>query len=110
MKRLKSRNDFNKLSKCSQKTIGKYFIVVYLLDTDVFEPMVGITVSKKIGNAVVRNKTKRRIRACLQAYEAPTTKTNVICNIIALPAILNADWNMFKRDLTNCLDRVFYAI
>jgi len=105
MQTLKNRNDFQRLRLCTQKTVGKYFIVVYLLDFAAMESKVGITVSKKIGNAVVRNKTKRRIRAFLREYSF-SKEVRFLCNIIALPSVVNAEWVMFKNDLKHCLDKI----
>ena len=110
MQRLKSRNDFKRLSKCTQKVIGKYFIVVYMIDNMISEPYIGITVSKKVGNAVVRNRVKRRIRAFLREYVSPNSNINFICNIIALSSVINTEWSMFKKDLNNCIDKIFRII
>ncbi|WP_342359274.1 ribonuclease P protein component [Terrarubrum flagellatum] len=35
-------------------------------------PRAGLTVTKKIGDAVVRNRIKRRLRAALRAFDAAT--------------------------------------
>ena len=110
MIRLKSKKEYRRLSQCTQKTVGRYFIVVYLFDSMILEPLVGITVSKKVGNAVVRNKVKRRIRAFLRAYIAPVSKAGFLCNVIALPSAVNADWESFQKDLKNRIDCVFRAL
>lgn len=44
---------------------SRYFILLVVLRADTAEeagPRLGITVSRKVGNAVVRNRVKRRIR------------------------------------------------
>ena len=107
MKRIKSRKEYKLLSLCKQKIIGKYFILVYFCDRDILFPSVGFTVSKKIGNAVVRNRVKRRIRAFLREYSPPNIQATFLCNIIALPAVVDTDWLSFKNDINKCLDSVF---
>jgi len=118
MRQLKDSREYRLLRDSRKKVVGKYFIVVYLYDDDRgdticgvrnpynHECMAGFTVSKKVGNAVTRNKVKRRIRAFLRDYPAPVLSIPYKCNIIAIPAAVSADWESFTRDLTICLSRI----
>ncbi len=55
------RSEFVKLSKYGKKFQDHFFIVVFMPgETEYFR--LGITVSKRVGNAVVRNRMKRLIR------------------------------------------------
>jgi len=55
------RSEFVKLSKIGKKFQDHYFIVVFMPSE--FEwSRLGVTVSKRVGNAVVRNRVKRLIR------------------------------------------------
>ena len=103
---LKSKNDYQKLAGSRYKKIGKYFLVVYMADLGCETPRAGITVSKKIGNAVIRNKVKRRIKAVLREFFLPVTCKSFLCNIIALSSVTSADWMALKNDLTDCLSRI----
>lgn len=58
---VKSHEDFNKIINQGNKKNGKSIIMFYL-KKDYPKPNFGIAVGKKIGNAVVRNKYKRRFR------------------------------------------------
>ena len=60
MTTLKSRH-FRELYKNGKKFYCKLFII-FVLPNDLDYNRIGITVSKKIGNAVIRNKVRRRIR------------------------------------------------
>jgi len=85
MLRLTSKKDYNKLRQSHNKIIGRFFIVVFLPEEDIKESAAGITVSKKIGNAVVRNKVKRRIRAFLRFYTLrPSTPGFISKHIMCL--------------------------
>ncbi|GAB3166229.1 hypothetical protein GCM10027059_25040 [Myceligenerans halotolerans] len=67
-------------------------------------PQVGLVVSKAIGNAVHRNKVKRRIRASAAAHvdELPP---GVRVVVRALPPSAAASYHDLDEDLGSCLDR-----
>ncbi len=56
---LKSSNDFNKIINKGTKQRSKYLFIAYI-DSKDFK--IGISIPKKLGNAVFRNKNKRRIK------------------------------------------------
>jgi len=60
---------------------------------------VGIVVSKRVGNAVVRNKVKRRVKSFLRENisQLPTNQKIVI---IAKPEAGTAGWQAIKQELT----------
>ncbi len=60
--RLKKRSEFMALSKSRQSVFMPHFIVQYLFKEAQGFPRFGYTVSKKVGNAVARNRVKRRLR------------------------------------------------
>jgi len=118
MRQLKDSKEYRLLRDSTKKVKGRYFIVVYLFDGDcrdtihgvreqpTHESLAGFTVSKKVGNAVTRNRVKRRIRAFLRGFTAPDLHSTYKCNIIALPPAVSADWLSFTRDLDICLSRI----
>lgn len=59
--RLLNRKDFVNLNRLGKKYHTKHFIIIYK-KTGTGISRLGITVSKKIGNAVKRNRVKRLIR------------------------------------------------
>lgn len=64
--RIKREIDFQKVFDEGQNMANRQFVVYTLKKSDQSHYRVGISVGKKIGNAVVRNKVKRRIRASIQ--------------------------------------------
>ena len=60
--RLKQRAEFLRVASRGRKQ-AVHGLVLQLLDRDDFLPArVGFTVTKKVGNAVVRNRTRRRLK------------------------------------------------
>ncbi len=60
--RVKSNVDFQKIIEAGHKVVGKSFVLYYDSARMVSNGRVGISVGKKLGNAVERNKVKRQIR------------------------------------------------
>ena len=58
---VKLDKDFNNIIKNGKYIKNKYY-VVYNLSNELNYPRFGLAVGKKIGNAVTRNKYKRRLR------------------------------------------------
>ncbi len=52
---------------------------------------IGITASKNVGNAVVRNKAKRRLREAIRLV-APSLMMGWDVVLVARPALPEADW------------------
>ena len=59
--RLRKRPQFLKLSRTGSKTQSANFVVISNAN-DAMESRLGITVSTKVGNSVVRNRIKRQVR------------------------------------------------
>lgn len=86
---LKKRKQFNYLFKNGNYFSNKYFSIVYLkLKTKNFK--IGYSVSKKIGKAVVRNKTKRRLKEIVRKFSGQIKNEYYIIiqakeNIVSIP-------------------------
>ncbi|MGQ7462495.1 ribonuclease P protein component [Streptococcus suis] len=65
--RVKRERDFNAIFTQGQNVANRRF-VIYRLPKEQPHFRVGLSVSKKLGNAVTRNKIKRRLRHILIEY------------------------------------------
>lgn len=68
LRRLKKRSEFLRAARGMRA--GRSSFLLQATDRDDPEPGLGFTVTKKMGNAVERNRIKRRLRAVAQACEA----------------------------------------
>lgn len=70
--RLKSKADFGKTYRYGQSRANAYLVLYFFPHGEktraLENPRIGFSVSKKLGNAVVRNKIKRRMRAAIKPY------------------------------------------
>ena len=64
--RIKNSNDFGETIK-NGKTAKNSSFVIHYLNNNLNYTRVGISVSKKMGNAVTRNRVKRQIRAMIDS-------------------------------------------
>ena len=63
---------------------------------------IGFSVSKKIGNAVTRNRARRRMREAVR-HRIPLIKTGYSLIFIARKPITDADFGKLDRDVTKVL-------
>ncbi|MTI80691.1 MAG: ribonuclease P protein component [Firmicutes bacterium] len=59
---LKNNRDFRKIYKYGYSAADKNIVIYKLKNKSSNELRIGFTVSKKIGNAVIRNKVKRKLK------------------------------------------------
>ncbi|MBX7191760.1 MAG: ribonuclease P protein component [Sandaracinaceae bacterium] len=68
--RLKRREDFRRVQETGRKHHSPHFLVVVLVRDDQGPARIGITVTKKVGNAVQRNRVKRLVREVFRRERA----------------------------------------
>ncbi|MBF0194611.1 MAG: ribonuclease P protein component [Magnetococcales bacterium] len=86
----------------AKKSVSPHFLLFVLVENGSKEPRLGITVSKKVGNAVVRNRIKRGIREFFRQYRsrlAPSFE----CVVIARPRA----GRVSPLELTKSLTKLF---
>lgn len=101
--RLKKSFDIEKLIKKRQSVGNSYYAIYYnVSSTDL--PKVAISVSKKLGNAVIRNKEKRIIR------EIVRNNLELVSNLELLIVQKKASLNLSYEQKTTELVKLFIKI
>ncbi|HSI68112.1 MAG TPA: ribonuclease P protein component [Planococcus sp. (in: firmicutes)] len=99
--RIKKNKEFQRVFKKGKSFANRQFIV-YLLKSDQPEFRLGLSVSKKVGNAVVRNRVKRYIRQTfLEIKEDLLPNADYV--IIARPQAADLDFHESRKSLEHVL-------
>ena len=88
---------------------GNLFTLLYKEIRDNKEPAFGIVIKKKIGNAVVRNKLKRRLRAYLRGKKDHLSD-HVSVVIIAKDGAGSAGWQEINIEMDSSLELIKSSI
>ena len=104
---LKRRSEFLRLRGGGRASTSA-FVVEGKARTERTEagPRFGFTVTKKIGNAVVRNRIRRRLKAAISGLTAGRARTGFDYVIIAREAALERPFAQLKTDLEGAFERV----
>jgi ribonuclease P protein component len=85
---------------------GSGTLVVHLARPDSGDPVrIGFVVSRAVGNAVTRNKVKRRLRELVRD-ERESLPIGSLLVVRALPPSAGAAYAELRSDLARCLTRV----
>ena len=79
-------------------------VVIYVAPRKLDHARFGISVSKKMGNAVQRNKFKRQLRMMLQEMDVTSARYDAI--VIARRQFSVQSFQENKKDLESCLKKV----
>lgn len=99
---LKSNIEFNKILTNIKPFRTKNFNI-FVEKTNIDNYYFGFTVGKKIGNAVVRNKNKRRLKNML---EGKKFKNNFKCILMAKKDISDENYLEIKKELIESLEKL----
>ena len=99
--RVKKEKDFNAIFKEGESVANRRF-VIYRLANSQEHIRVGLSVSKKLGNAVMRNQIKRRIRHILINHGNELVD-NIDFIVIARKGVENLDYAELEKNLLHVL-------
>ena len=105
---LKSRADFQRLTRHGRKKAMRGFVLqvapkpAQALATCP-HARIGYTASKKVGNAVARNRAKRRLRGLVHEVLRPVAKPSLDYVLVGRHTTLTRPWPKLKSDLKSAL-------
>jgi ribonuclease P protein component len=102
--RILKRSDFLAVSLKGSRVYNKYFILIYIQNENK-KKRLGITVTKRVGNSVERNKIKRYCREFFRLNRCIIPE-NIDINIIAKKNALALD----SEQMFQALDNIFKKI
>lgn len=112
--RLKRRAEFLAAAAANRKWVAPGLVLQARTreptDTATDPIRLGFTASRKVGNAVARNRAKRRLRAAASEVleqVSPALGTDLV--LIARPATTTRDYDSLKQDLTRGLVKLGVA-
>jgi ribonuclease P protein component len=103
--RLKQRAEFLRAAAAGKKAaIGG--VVLQVLRRDDEGPVrLGFTVTKKVGNAVVRNRTRRRLKEAARLLVPTLPLRGVDLVLIGRDSTRNRDFRALQSDIRRALER-----
>ena len=97
-----ARQDFLQARNQGRKALARGLVVQAIRrDTDIWR--VGFTASKKIGNAVCRNRARRRMRALARRHLATLARPGVDYVLIARHDTISCDWQDLVTGLSKAV-------
>ncbi len=105
---LSKNEDFKNLLK-ERKISNKYVTIFFgkLINKNKKKLNISFVTKKKIGNAVKRNKIKRRLRSIVNdAVKKISLKFDYSYLVIAKPTMLNNEYTIIKETLFRDLERI----
>jgi ribonuclease P protein component len=107
-KRFKRRADFLRLAAQGRKIVKPGFVMQALKtpETPAPEPMLGFTATKKLGNAVIRNRAKRRLREAARLVLAERAAQGTELILVGRRETGTMDFAVLCRNLAQAVDEV----
>ncbi len=97
-RRLCSSKQFRKIYQEGQRFGSPYF-TVFTVSNELQQPRYGITATRKVGNAVIRNRCKRRIRAAFQQLESKS-----LVHVIGVDLVINVKTELAKAEYASIVE------
>ncbi|WP_066195352.1 MULTISPECIES: ribonuclease P protein component [Gracilibacillus] len=100
--RIKKNREFQEVFKQGASFANRQLVIYYLHKDQQAHYRIGLSVSKKIGNAVVRNQVKRYIRQVFVELDTKV-KNEYDIIIIARQPVKDIDFHQIKKSVNHLL-------
>ena len=106
MESLKKNNEFKKVYDNGNSYATRNLVIYCLNYKKGKKNRYGLSVSKRIGNAVVRNKVKRRLREIIREFEKEEDFKGYDIIFIARQPVVQLDYHSLKRDVKRLYEKM----
>jgi ribonuclease P protein component len=103
--RLRRRADFLRCYRTGRRRQGA-LAIVYFIPNSLGHPRVGVTASRKVGNAVARHRLKRRIREAYRRWPERGRLAGLDVVVHLKPEARTADHGVFRAELLGLLQAI----
>ena len=103
--RLKRRAEFLRAAASGRKAAVGGVVLQALARPDTEPARLGFTVTRKVGNAVVRNRTRRRLKEAARLVLTQRPLTSVDLVLIGRDSTRKRDFMVLQDDIRRALDR-----
>ncbi|WP_371406100.1 ribonuclease P protein component [Kribbella sp. NBC_00662] len=104
--RLRRSDDFGRAVRSGRRAARRAVVLHLLAEAGCAEPpRVGFVVNKAVGNAVLRNRVHRRLRAVM-ATRLPDLPAGSLTVVRALPSSASASYDELAADVDGALTRL----
>ena len=104
--RLKRRADFLRLAKSGRKAVMPGLVLQAADPSDVDGVRLGFTVTKKVGNAVIRNRTRRRLKEAARLLLRQRSLSAIDLVLIGREGTRERPFPLLLDDLQRALQKV----
>ena len=101
---LKQNSDFRRVYARGKSAVSPR-VVVYCRKNRRDGNRMGVTVSKKLGNAVTRNRVRRRLRE-IARLNVEHTKQGYDLILVARSRAVNAEYQKLEADVLHCFEQL----
>jgi ribonuclease P protein component len=103
---IRKRADFLSANRGKRFVTPGFVMLVYDRRDDTPTKRLGITITKKVGNAVIRNRMKRRFRALAREYLGEMGKPGADHILIGRVSGIELDFGVLRQDIQRALKKL----
>lgn len=103
---LKTSPDFQRIARTCRKWVAPAFIMQIVKTSEGQAFRLGLTASRKVGNAVVRNRAKRRLREMVRVILKDRALAGIEIVLIARTAAANYDFARMTEDFKKGIEKL----
>ena len=100
--RLRNRADFSRVYRHGKSFANHQFVVYWFRKKEVDQFRVGISVSKKVGNAVVRNRMRRLVKEIVRHHDSELIE-HIDLVFIVRKGALNMTYKELEKSILHVL-------